>query len=84
MNSSQKFRIIDSARKRGFSDPDIFHALRHFLIEHSDQGDHHITVFVGPAQDGTLLEVGVIEDKEEDRVIHAMRVRPKYLPRSPR
>ena len=59
---------------------DIFHAPRHFLVKHSDQGDQAITVFVGPAQDGTLLEVGVVQDKEEDRVIHAMRARPKYLP----
>ena len=44
-----------------------------------DQGDHHLTVAVGPATTGVLLEVGY--DRDEDGryvVVHVMERRSKY------
>jgi len=35
----------------------------------------------GPAQDGTPLEIGILDLNGEDPVvIHAMRLRPKFCP----
>lgn len=38
-------------------------------------------MFVGPARDGSLLEVGIVEAEDFDGlfVIHAMPARTKYL-----
>jgi hypothetical protein len=44
-----------------------------------DQGDHHLTVAVGPATTGAILEVGY--DRDEDGryvVVHVMERRSKY------
>ncbi len=80
MNKGNEPHITPSARKHGFNDEDIRHALRNFLIRHVDQGDLELTVFIGPARQGTILEIGVIEDDKETRVVHTMRARRKYWP----
>ena len=37
-------------------------------------------MIIGPAQDGTFLEVGVLyHDTPDEIVIHAMNCRPTYL-----
>jgi len=42
--------------------------------------DEDLTMFIGPASDGALLEVGVIDtDGDDPVVIHAMPLRPKFL-----
>ena len=41
--------------------------------------DDSLTMFVGPARDGTLLEVGVADSSGGPIIVHAMRARPKYL-----
>lgn len=39
------------------------------------------TMRVGPARDGTLLEIGVLGiDTDDPVIVHAMRARPRYLP----
>lgn len=70
-------RIITSARKHGILDADIHHALRNPLrvIALDD-----LLMVIGTARDGSALEVGVVEDDHEDRVIHAMPARPKFWP----
>ena len=41
--------------------------------------DDDLTMLIGPAQDGSLLEIGVLDLTGEDPVvIHAMRLRPKF------
>ena len=51
--------IARSARKHGISDEDMLHALRNPVrAEYVDEG---FTMFTGPAQDGTLLEIGVVD-----------------------
>ncbi|MFT4188801.1 MAG: hypothetical protein QM621_09500 [Aeromicrobium sp.] len=44
-----------------------------------DQGDAELVMFIGPGRDGSMLEVGVVDD-EDPRAIHAMPVRRKYWP----
>jgi hypothetical protein len=69
--------IGPSARKHGIADEDMRHALRN-PIRAADLGDG-LTMFVGPARDGTLLEVGVADSASGPVIIHAMKARPKYL-----
>ena len=70
--------IVDSARRRGIADYDIFHALRnHIRTFGLDEG---VTMVIGPSRDAQLLEVGVVESAEGDLlVIHAMAAREKFL-----
>lgn len=70
-------RILDSARKRGITDGAILHAMRHAIkvIEQDDD----VTMFIGAAEDGTVLEVGAVMDEDDPRVIHAMPARAKFL-----
>lgn len=70
-------RIIASARKHGVADEDIRHALRNPMrfISHDE-----LLVVIGPDRNGVPLEVGVVEDEAEDRVVHAMPARQMYWP----
>jgi hypothetical protein len=75
--------ILATARKHGVADEDILHALRNAVFDYPDQGDHELTMAVGPARNGvTMLEVGYLMS-EEGRlvVVHAMRARRKYVER---
>ena len=49
-------QIIDSARKRGFADEDMLHAVRNVI--RTEEQDDDLTMFIGPARDNTMLEVG--------------------------
>ena len=69
--------IAPSARKHGVSDDDMRHALR-YPLRVADLDDD-LTMFVGPARDGTLVEVGVADSGRGSIIVHAMRARPKYL-----
>jgi hypothetical protein len=41
--------------------------------------DEDLTMLIGPAQDGTPLEIGILDLNGEDPVIiHAMRLRPRF------
>ncbi len=41
--------------------------------------DDDLTMLIGPALDGSLLEVGVLDiDGEDAVIIHAMDLRPKF------
>lgn len=43
--------------------------------------DHDLTMLIGPARDGSLLEVGVLDiDGDDPVVIHAMLLRSKFYP----
>lgn len=73
-------RITDTARKRGITDASIRHAIRNYVRVYEDQGALGLTMFVGPAENGAMLEIGVYEDDEEARIVHAMPARSKYWP----
>lgn len=70
--------IEASARKRGVSDDDMLHALRHHWRAF-ETDDTAITLFIGPDTNGRPLEVGAVRDEVGTAVIHAMLAREKFL-----
>jgi hypothetical protein len=54
--------------KHGISDGDMLHALRNPVrVENLDEG---FTMFIGPARDGVLLEIGVVDGDSGPVIIH--------------
>lgn len=69
--------IREGARKRGHSDADILHAVRHVLAEFL--GTEQVLIIIGEAKDGTLLEVGLANPYSDNPyVMHCMDLRPAY------
>jgi len=66
-------RIVESARKHGVPDEDIWHALRNAV--RSTENDE-FSLLIGPARSGLMLEVGIARRADEPLVIHAMPLRP--------
>lgn len=72
--------IFASARRHGVADEDIVHAMDHALVI-ADYEDDERCLYLGPNRTGNLLEVisvGTVDGVEI--VIHAMPMRPMYLP----
>jgi hypothetical protein len=70
-------RIGEPARKHGIADPDIWHAVRNTMRRILLDDD--LTMLIGPATDGALLEIGVLDIEGDDPVvIHAQPLRPKF------
>jgi len=72
-------RIGGPARKHGVTDADIWHtartAVRRVVM------DEHLTMLIGPAADGALLEVGVLDlDGDDPVIIHAIADPNEVLP----
>ena len=68
--------ILASARKHGIPDDDMLHAYRN-PIRVFETGD--LTMLVGPASSGALLEIGVARAEGVDFIVHAMPARAKFL-----
>ena len=70
-------RIGRPARNHGVTDADIWHAARN-ATRAVAMGDD-LTMLIGPASDGALLEIGVLDiDGDDPVVIHAMPLRPTF------
>ena len=70
-------RIGEPARKHGIAEEDVWHAIRTAVRRVAM--DEDLTMLIGPAADGALLEIGVLDlDGEDPVVIHAMPLRPKF------
>ncbi len=70
--------IASSARKHGVADEDMRHAIRLYLAAFLEPDS--VTMYIGPARTGAILEVGVLDAYSEDPVIiHAMPARAAYL-----
>lgn len=70
-------RIGEPARKHGIADADIWHALRNAMRRVLLDDD--LVVLIGPASDGALLGIGVLDIEDDDSVvIHAQPLRPKF------
>jgi hypothetical protein len=70
-------RIGEPARKHDVPDPDIQHAVRAAVRRVIMDAD--LTMLIGPASNGELLEIGVLDiDGDDPVVIHAMKLRPKF------
>lgn len=70
-------QIASSARRHGVSDDDIEHAYRNHVAGFVVDDD--MTMLVGPATDGTLLEIGVARRDDVSCIVHAMPARLKFL-----
>lgn len=72
-------RILSSARKHGVTDADIRHAWAQAYRFYEVEYDHERRLLViGPAADGSLLELIVVPIERPQRIIHADRLRPKF------
>jgi hypothetical protein len=70
-------RIGAPARRHGVADADILHAIRN-ATRHVKM-DENLSMLIGPASDGALLELGILDIEGDDPVvIHAMPLRPKF------
>jgi hypothetical protein len=71
-------RIGGPARKHGVADDDMLHAVRNAMRRVVMEDD--LVMLIGPAIDGSLLEVGVLDiDGDDPVVIHAMKLRQKFF-----
>lgn len=71
--------IHPSARRHGVGDADMLHAVEHALAVEDAGEDPDRWLVIGPDAAGNLLEVVVLISSEGDqRVIHAMAMRPTY------
>jgi hypothetical protein len=70
-------RIGEPARKHGIADSDIWHAVRNSMRRILLDDD--LTMLIGPATNGALLEIGILDIEGDDPVvIHALPLRPKF------
>jgi hypothetical protein len=70
-------RIGEPAREHGIAEADLLHAVRNAVRR--IVMDEDLTMLIGPASDGALLEVGVLGiDGDDPVVIHAMALRAKF------
>ena len=71
--------ILASARRHQVGEDDMLHALRNpvrtFLL------DEDMTMVIGADTAGRLLEIGVVESRDEPGlvIVHAMPARSKFL-----
>jgi len=72
-----KPRILQSAYKHGISHHDILHAYRNFIEVRTHPKDG--LVYVGPAENGILLELGIVKIEQEWVIVHAMRLRKGFV-----
>jgi hypothetical protein len=73
----RKPRILQSTYKHGISHNDILHAYRNFIEVRTHPKDG--LVYVGPAENGTLLELGIVKIEQEWVIVHAMRLRKGFV-----
>ncbi len=70
-------RIGAPARNHGVADEDMRHAIRS-AVRRRAMGEN-LTMLIGPAANGSMLEIGVLDlDGDDPVVIHAMALRPKF------
>ena len=69
--------IHPAARRHGFADDDIQHAVANAMP--IDDQDDDVRLSLGPARNADLLEVvTIVRDSGEELAIHAMRMRAEY------
>lgn len=71
-------RIGGPAHRHGITGADVEHAVRNAFRRIAMDDD--LTMLIGPATDGRLLEIGVLDLAGDDPVvIHAMVLRAKFF-----
>jgi hypothetical protein len=71
------YLIADSARRHGIADEDMLHAARNAIA--AEDLDDGFTMFIGPARDASLVEVGVVDGEDGPVIVHAMMARSRYF-----
>ena len=74
---SSQPRILSTAYKHGVNQFDILHAYRNFIEVRTHVKDG--LVYVGPAENGNLLELGIVKIENEWIIVHAMRLRKGFV-----
>ncbi|HSV39445.1 MAG TPA: hypothetical protein VLI04_11870 [Nocardioidaceae bacterium] len=71
--------VVDSARRHAVDDVDMLHAFRNPV--RTFRVAEEMTMLIGPDASGRLLEVGVVESRDEPGlvIVHAMPARAKFL-----
>jgi hypothetical protein len=69
--------IADSARKHGIGDEDISYAVQN-VMQWVTQPHVDRALLIGPARDGRLLEIVILDPDGDPLVIHADVCRPKF------
>ena len=72
------WEIYASARNHGVADEDILQALTNAMVVADTDEDPDKVLYLGPDRAGNLLEVITVARSEDEVVIHAMAMRPKY------
>lgn len=68
---------MSQREKHGVIDADIWHAVRNAMRRVLLDDD--LVMLIGPASNGALLEIGVLDIEGDDPVvIHAQPLRPKF------
>ena len=69
--------IHPSARRHGFADEDIEHAVNKAMA--IDDQDDDTRLYLGPARNAELLEIAtIVLDDGSELAIHAMKMRSQY------
>lgn len=69
-------RIGEPARRHGITDADMLHAARSAMRRVLMDDD--LVMLIGPARDGRMLEIGMLDiDSADPVLIHAMPLRPR-------
>lgn len=83
---TKKLHVAHSARKHGVTDEDMHHAARNFVVELYDHDGSGalLHLLVGPAPNGSLLELVIVDPLEPDdaTIIHAMSARKGFATRA--
>jgi hypothetical protein len=70
-------RFARTAARHRISQARALYVLEHHVWAY-DIG-REVTLFMGPDRNGTDLEVGAVERGDDLHVIHAMKIRPRFL-----
>lgn len=69
--------MLPSAVRHGVGREDIEHATRNAIV--IEDLDDDLRLYLGAGQNGAMLEViALLDEHDEELVIHAMPMRPKY------
>lgn len=70
--------VLSSALRHGISPDDAVHAIANAMALDEIGEDPTRYLVLGPARDGAILEVVVMDRPQGPAVIHAMAMRAKY------
>lgn len=73
--------FVKSAFKHGIDKKDIYYVIENFIAQWQEDDDPVKILLAGYDTHMRMLEVGIVLDDDQVLVIHAMKIRKKYLSR---